>query len=74
LSPCHLVIFNQDARGFAATKAESVIAQADFDGIPERGHADEFDRFSLNQTHLHETLDKRIVTLEGRDPAALSRP
>jgi hypothetical protein len=65
--------FDLNAGGLAAAEAEPIIAQADFDGIAQGGHADHLDLLVFEQAHLHEPLDEGIVTVDGRDPAALTR-
>ena len=64
---------NVYASGLAATKTQTRIAQADFDGIAQRGQGNHFDLLALEQPHLHETLHQRIVARQGRDAATLAR-
>jgi hypothetical protein len=59
---------------FASAQAEQIIAQADFERVAQWSQAHDLDFLAFKQPHLHEPLHERILTLEGRDSAALAGP
>jgi hypothetical protein len=64
--------FNLQAAGFATAKTEAIIAQTNFDGIAQGSEADYFHLLAFKQTHFHQTLDERIVSLDCDYPASLT--
>jgi hypothetical protein len=71
-SPLTTHHFDGNACRLAAAKAEAVVAEANFQGVAERGEADDLDFFALDQSHLQEALHKTVVALDRFDPASLT--
>jgi hypothetical protein len=43
-----------------------------FDGAAKRSKADDFYLFALQEAHLEQALDKRIIPVDGLDPRSLA--
>jgi hypothetical protein len=67
-----LVLVNLNAGGLDAAETKTIIAQADFERVTQRSQTDDLDFLAFEQSHLHETLDKRVATLDGRYAALLT--
>lgn len=50
-------------RGLRSPQAESIAAQRDFDGVPERSDSQELDLSTQNEAHLFEATPVRTVGL-----------
>jgi hypothetical protein len=63
---------NLHSRGFSATQTQTIVAQADFDGIAERSDGHHLDILAFEEAHFQQALNERIVALERLDAAALA--
>jgi hypothetical protein len=59
-----------DETGLIGTKRERVAAEAVFDGVAERGAADDFDGGAIAETHLEESATDVGVATDGDDASA----
>jgi hypothetical protein len=57
---------------FLAAEAEAVVAQADFDGVPQWGEANHFDLFPFEQAHFQQALNDGAAALQGDNPGTLT--
>jgi hypothetical protein len=64
---------NLDPCSFTAAKTETVIVQADFDGVSQWRDTKNLHGFAFQDPHLHETLRQTILTLQSGDAAMLAR-
>jgi hypothetical protein len=58
--------------GFTAAEAQAIIPQADFHRIAEGGKTQHLDFFPFQQAHFQESLNQKIIPLNGSDKSALA--
>jgi hypothetical protein len=58
---------------FTAAQAETIIAEAEFDGIAERGEGNHLDFLAFEQAHFQKTLNDGIIPLNRGDAGTLTK-